>query len=213
MNFNGILFGKKLHKEIKQYYDSLRQAREEGIKYRSDELLLEESTQYVLKKYKEYHELSLRFQEFVGNTKAPPRTKLRSPLIWITIRPTKLTIKEFQFRVIEWLRDTKNILEWEYCFEQKGETPETCGQGHHLHGLFSCKYTAAKVKQDILSYFKNFGMNGYGVDAEKIRFEDDAVRLRNYMTGDKHNCNKQFAVHFDEPWRKSNNLKNLYEGS
>ncbi len=108
----------------------------------------------------------------------------------------------------------KWLTKWWYCYEQRGESIETAGDGVHIHFLF---YRGSKrpcaCKSEILNSYNHL----QGRPLRKVmdndmlfypfEFLDDKIA---YMSGHKWDEDKQKKIEIDKMFRDKNKLKNLY---
>lgn len=128
----------------------------------------------------------------------------------INVRPKPgVNAKDFIYLCHEFCK-RKMFLHGEYCFEQKGESDETMGNGFHMHLTAICKYAKAKILTDTLSTFKNYAQP-QGIKIFKIKTKADLERRNAYLRGTKVGEDKQAALPFDVKWREALGLRDIYQ--
>lgn len=143
-------------------------------------------------------------------------TKLTDKWTTITIRPEIIpNIMEFKSDIDELLTSPK-FIEWEYCFEQKGEFEENMGAGAHAHILVKIKgYIKGRKDlleplQHIIKKYKCQPQIGQYKGPMLIKDDIGLDRFRNYIRGNKHNKDKEAACNIDKIWRKKLNIEDIY---
>lgn len=147
--------------------------------------------------------------------KEPEPTKLTDKWTSITIRPEVIiNIHEFKHAVLQVLASPK-YLEYEYVFEQKGESEDEIGIGAHCHILTKIQ-GYIKGRKEIIDTFgplKNYKCQPQiGKKDGPMLFKDQIGldRYRNYIRGNKHNKDKEAACAMDIIWRKKIGLQPIY---
>jgi len=110
---------------------------------------------------------------------------------------------------------------YELCFEQKGETLETMGEGAHAHMIvWSDAYSHAFTSKTINCFKKFMGTEWHPTSlkignnfSKVLKTQKDIDFTRNYMAGQKENATKDAAVKIDKLWREQLGLKNLFQPS
>jgi len=138
--------------------------------------------------------------------------KLKNYWYLITIAPDKdkWILPTFIQKVKE-LCERKVFLEWEYCFEQKGETELDIGLNYHSHIVCESKYLAMNILEKMKNLLPNCVIKIGNDKCKYLKFESDVTFAKNYIRGDKHKKSKEAAVLMDSVWRIKNNLHNLYQ--
>lgn len=145
--------------------------------------------------------------------------KLAENWLWITLRPPPEKEKEFnEFKYIcekDYL-SRKMFLGGQYCYEQKGDTPESMGKGYHIHILAQCRVGLMKnqVIKDSKSTFRKWlkgEVYDAFVDVDYVRTESDFNRIEMYMSGAKTDDWKDVPCELDPIWRESLGLSSIYQ--
>ncbi len=117
----------------------------------------------------------------------------------------------------KWLK----LNEYYYCYEQRGNTLETMGQGLHVHLLFKKppKKSPQHCKNECWNNFKKYCDLKEDIIFEKHflfipeSWKQDKIE---YILGNKHkdpDGSKKIKVIFDKIYREKNNIKNIYSNN
>jgi len=99
---------------------------------------------------------------------------------------------------------------YEYAFEQKGETIDDVGKGFHVHIIITTNktnYYPSHILRDAKKAWDYVGSNCIQVDTLK-----NLAKAKGYIRGDKAQ-EKQGAVAMDSIWREKIGIKEIYEKS
>ncbi len=108
----------------------------------------------------------------------------------------------------------KWLTKWWYCYEQRGESIETAGDGLHIHFLF---YRGTKrpgcAKSEILTTYNHLQGRPFRkvMDSDLLFYPFEFLKDKlAYMTGQKWDEDKKQKTVIDKYWRSENKIKNLY---
>lgn len=181
-------------------------------------------------KCEEIVDLAIRLKNMTIEKGLCPQNRLKDNMSdnnwwWITIRPPpniNLTFTRFKHWIDNNLLTNIDINKWMYAYEQKGESDETVGTGFHLHMIaHSLNYIQ---KKDMLAKLKTQGKillnishkNKYPseyeamIDVCKIATTTQYNNYVAYMSGDKKQNDKLYAVKYDDIFREKFSLQKLY---
>lgn len=147
--------------------------------------------------------------------------KLEKGWYFITIRPhPDLKFEKFK-TFVELLFKRKAFSEGFYVWEQKGTSPETMGNGFHIHAVIKASSPSkgiGNVKEIIYTAMKKCGVDdsigpgNYPVRALKTEKELESVKhYTETAFFNKNDEEKQEAWNYDAPWRASTGLASLYQ--
>lgn len=141
--------------------------------------------------------------------------KLKDKLCFLTVRPKTSLVTFFEFEGdVRSFFQSDRIKEFEYCFEQKGETLDTMGGGFHFHAIIEWKYEPKELIKYAQSHFKKYVepqciQVGDDFHGKRIKQKKDLDRLRQYMSGNKGDDKKALACDIDKLWRAKLSLSAL----
>lgn len=133
---------------------------------------------------------------YMLSVRPPPTTN------WMVFKHTTETF------VAKWKDSWTN---YEYAFEQKGETLDTLGQGFHVHIIITtnkANYYPSHILRDAKKAWHYVASNCIQVDTLK-----NLAKAKGYIRGDKAQDEKQGAVAMDSVWREKIGIKEIYEMS
>lgn len=134
---------------------------------------------------------------------------------FITIRPDdkKCDFISFKDKVESFVRRAC-FLEYSYSFEQKGTTPESLGNGFHVHIVAKMKQRSkSEVLRDVMSTWNKWIVEGKlasnCIDVRTTKNPDKVIKdyLLEYKSDDNH---KVATQGWDLVWRNSNQLLPIY---
>lgn len=100
---------------------------------------------------------------------------------------------------------------WEYAYEQKGETEDTLGYGCHVHIIISTttpNYYPSHILKHAKSTWSYVAANCIQVDTLQ-----NIPKAKEYIRGIKSDESKKQACVMDIKWREKNGIQQLYEKS
>lgn len=103
----------------------------------------------------------------------------------------------------------KHIKDFEYVFEQRGDTMDTMGTGTHVHAIISSDCTKSEIIKRTASTFKAFIGSPQSIDVRPIPM-DLLDQKRAYIRGVKKSDEKKRKCVIDNIWRFQNNLREVY---
>lgn len=135
-------------------------------------------------------------------------SKLNANWMTLDINPRQdINLANFVMMVMTYVK--KDIfLGAELAFEQRGSTEETCGQGFHVH----INLIFSRCKKDLLTsamkFFKEI-CSPENINVRQLKLTKELETRKNYLRGIK-TAEKLDKVSWDKPFRRRNNLADLY---
>lgn len=128
----------------------------------------------------------------------------------LSVRPPEGTnIRTLKYAVEGFVKAwSSGWAEWEYAFEQKGETVDELGRGLHVHMVLrvsKANYYPSHILRDAKRAFPFVAANCIQVDTL-----NNVARAKEYIRGGKEE-KKQGAAAMDRVWRQREGLQELYE--
>lgn len=131
---------------------------------------------------------------------------------FVTIRPKNhISFRDLEAKIHK-LCKRKFIMEMKYVYEQKGESDETLGQGHHFHAILKTTIrSGGEVANNVLSTMGNI-CGSSGVDVSRsYNWEEHFQRYcGEHRSKDLH---KEKTKEWDDKWRKLIGLQEVYHVS
>lgn len=169
----------------------------------------------VEKWYKDAFEGAAMVDEFRQKYYKPKRDEFKHEgWHFLTIRPDGVPFNDFK-NFVETLFKKKCWEQWEYTWEQKGETIETMGHGFHIHAFVKVS-SPTKGKghyaQEVMKLIKKMQLEigGGAVQmSDRIKSQDEMDRRRPYVNTEvflKSEEYKKPAWILDAPWRAKMSL-------
>lgn len=131
---------------------------------------------------------------------------------FITVRPDtkKITFKNFMILCNKYFT-RKCFNTFLYSYEQKGTSPETLGEGFHIHIIaemtFKSKGEALRATQ---STFKQCTASNC-VDVSLVKTQKDYENINGYLLNyESKDGHKETTKEWDTLWRQKNNLQDIY---
>lgn len=160
-----------------------------------------------------YNENAILRKQLIEKTECEAR-----PYIWLTIRPSNITFKEFE-KVINKMMSKKWIKTYLYVYEQTGVTEQEIGKGFHFHGLI---YKGTKRNQQCIDEFRNTLKHIIDLDSKYVNnfFNLNFIPIKyvktkiNYMLGHKqssHENVKDIKQKYDRPFRDQYGIQQYYK--
>lgn len=106
----------------------------------------------------------------------------------------------------------KHIKDYEYAFEQRGDTMQSMGTGTHIHAIISTDSTKSEIIKRTASTFKAFIGSPQSIDVRPIPM-DLLDQKRSYIRGVKKSDEKKRKCVIDKIWRHQNNLREVYSSN
>lgn len=142
------------------------------------------------------------------------RKKYVKNVLFITVNPPDGSITPAKLvSLAKTICSYKNVKEYSFCIETRGEQPETKYHGMHLHMILVCDQVLnkiGKIRANAVKRFKNIrGINDLAINVKTTTLSDH-TNLYNYIRGYKKG--KEKSNHdFDLKFRELHGLDNLYE--
>lgn len=152
-----------------------------------------------------------RVYDYVQAKKDAQIKEYKSTHIFITINPKPdIDFNTFRSRVEKVIKK-KWIKVFNYCFEQRGETEATLGQGFHCHLQVNrpSDKVPAHCTREIYNTFKDLVGNTKAID---FSFRKDPAPGYKYIIGEKKDISKTPKMEMDKLWRKQQLLEPYYSG-
>jgi len=129
----------------------------------------------------------------------------------LTVRPPpgtniKTLVHTTETFVNAWKADWQ---EYEYCYEQKGETEADMGKGCHVHMLIKtdkANYYPSHILRDAKRAWPYVAANCIQVDTLV-----NVAKAKAYVRGTKNHADKEASAALDPTWRTREGLLELYE--
>jgi len=129
----------------------------------------------------------------------------------LTVRPPpgtniKTLVHTTETFVNAWKADWQ---EYEYCYEQKGETEADMGKGCHVHMLIrtdKANYYPSHILRDAKRAWPYVAANCIQVDTLV-----NVAKAKAYVRGTKNHADKEASAALDPVWRAQEGLLELYE--
>lgn len=199
-----------LRTEKRKLRRSLQTLRQKALKDVSTEfykklykmkLVLNKSNKYITKEtFTEFVEVSQQFKQLHN---------YYHQFITISLPPVfKENLGKLQglmSKLLKW----KWIDQWEYTIEQRGITPETLGEGIHIHLINKNPKITKRPSHIVREVSKLFNIKKNFVDVETSNDQELLETRRKYIRGEKKDT-KMDAVKMDKLFRKNNNLALVY---
>lgn len=177
----------------------------------------------AMEQIKFIHKESVRLKAEQKKRKDP------SYYLFITLRPQaqdkvgeKVEFDKFKAHVDKLMGSAFFAERCDWCFEQKGETFGTLGQGYHCHIMYK-KHEARsgrnlirtamvldKISRLAVTAGIKYGDGNQGIDIQSKWYKWYEKQIA-YMEGDKGDPEKMKAVKCDKVWRVRNQLSKMYK--
>lgn len=132
---------------------------------------------------------------------------------FITVRPdtAKVSFRDFYALVSKFVARAC-FQKFALSFEQKGTSPESLGQGFHVHIVADMKQRSkGEVLRDTISTFKDCTAPNC-VQVDTLKNDTDVERVYGYLVDYSSNDDHKMATKsWDEMWRVKEGLEQLYE--
>lgn len=136
--------------------------------------------------------------------------------VWfVTVRPKPGTTLDDLYEQTAKFASSTTWVKYQVVFEQKGECPETLGEGVHMHGLFYAhKRSLFKAKQPVVSRaLKDFPCaDSAAIEVEPLTTTGDEQRVLGYILDWKsEDGHKEKTREADQLWRRNMGLAPSYD--
>lgn len=139
--------------------------------------------------------------------------ELNKQMYFITIRPNEKLITFHKFYELVSKYIARNcFIDWKLTFEQKGDDDKSLGTGFHVHILsHMSQRSIGEVLRDTKSTFKHCTAENC-IDVKKFTDKNSVDQITSYITEyTSKDGHKIVTRKWDEKWRKTMDLKDLYE--
>lgn len=140
----------------------------------------------------------------------PEVIRLTTNVYAVTIRPPDGSDFGIFKQQVNCYIQSKTINQYEYSYEQTGESEDNLGHGFHVHMCIWSNLSPSHMIRDAVAKFIGCQVKIGNDFSKKLHTQKDLNQWRNYIRGDKHNESKDPAVLMNTLWRTEQNLDDLY---
>jgi len=135
-------------------------------------------------------------------------SKLNANWLTLDINPRQdINLANFVMMVMTYVKKDA-FLGAELAFEQRGSDRENCGKGFHVH----INLIYGRCKKDLLTHSMKFFKeicSPENINVRQLKLTKELETRKNYIRGIK-TAEKMDKVSWDKPFRRENNLADLY---